>query len=170
MGDDGTTQLYGGQVVSKTDSRIEVCGTLDEASAVLGLARSFGLDPWSDEVAESIQRDLLRLGAEVACPKAEQRRRSLTVLAASDVECLERAIDQAEERLDKLSAFVLSGGSKFGGSTAASALHVVRTVVRRAERRLVALSAVEGVRGELLAYINRASDLLFMLGRIAEDS
>ncbi len=161
-GDDGTTSLYGGRRVSKADARVEAYGTLDEANSAVGLARSFGLDRVSDGVLEALQRDLFTIGAEVASGRNAASKLGMALVDASDVARLEAAIDQAEEHLEPLTSFILPGGT-----AAASALHVARTVVRRAERCLVALNNDEDVRREVIEYVNRASDLFFVLARRA---
>jgi cob(I)alamin adenosyltransferase len=161
-GDDGTTSLYGGRRVSKADGRVEAYGTVDEANSVLGMARASNLDPWSDGVVEAMQRDLFTLGAEVASGRNASSKLSMPLIGAGDVARLEAAIDTAEEQLAPLTSFILPGGSP-----AASALHLGRTVMRRAERSLVALAGSEEVRREVIEYVNRASDLLFVLARRA---
>lgn len=161
-GDDGTTSLYGGRRVSKADGRVEAYGTVDEANSVLGMARALNLDPWSDGVVEAMQRDLFTLGAEVASGRNAASKLSMPLIGAADVARLEAAIDAAEEQLAPLTSFILPGGSP-----AASTLHLGRTVMRRAERSLVALAGSEEVRREVIEYVNRASDLLFVLARRA---
>jgi len=161
-GDDGTTGLYGGRRVSKADARVDAYGTLDEANSALGLARSFGLDPESDTVLESVQRDLFTLGAEVASGRNAASKLNMPLIGEDSIKRLEAAIDHAEESLEPLTSFILPGGS-----LGASALHQARTVIRRAERSLVALAASEQVRTEVLEYVNRVSDLFFVLARRA---
>jgi len=146
--------------VSKADVLVEVCGTLDEANSWLGLVRSLPLDAWSDDVLQSLQHGLLSLGAEVACGGAAAITRGVVTIEPSHVAHLEAAIVHAEQDLAPLSSLLLPGGSP-----TASALHVARAVMRRAERRLVGLAEVTEVRRELVAYVNRASDLLFVLAR-----
>ena len=163
VGDNGST-TFAGKHVPKSADCLELCGTIDEASSMLGLARSLGLDPWSNDVVQSMQHALWTLSAELACQGFRKgcgtSERSSPTLTHDDVLALEDAIDHAESDIKPLTSFVLPGGVQ-----AAAALHVARAVVRRAERRLVALSSVETVRGEVLAYANRASDLLFVLAR-----
>jgi len=161
-GDDGTTSLYGGRRVSKADARVEAYGTLDEANSALGLARSLGLDEQSDGVVEAVQRDLFTLGAEVASGRNAAKKLAMPLVGEAEVASIEAAIDQAELELAPLTAFILPGGS-----SGASALHLARTVIRRAERCLVALAAHEEVRKEVLEYVNRLSDLFFVLARKA---
>ncbi|HEX2044084.1 MAG TPA: cob(I)yrinic acid a,c-diamide adenosyltransferase [Gaiellaceae bacterium] len=159
-GDAGETSLGDGSRVSKSDPRIEAYGTVDELNSALGLALAGGLpgefQPWLEE----IQNDLFDLGADLSVPLAGARER-LRVTAAQ-VERLERLCDRVNERLDPLKSFVLPGGGE-----AAARLHVARTVCRRAEREAVALAEAADVNPAALAYLNRLSDLLFILARAA---
>jgi cob(I)alamin adenosyltransferase len=158
-GDGGSTTLFDGTRIAKSDPRVEAYGEVDEANAALGAARSEGLDPDIDAVLDRVQRDLFALGSRLADP-AERIADRVTkiLLGPDDVARLEGWIDTYEAELPPLRSFVLPGGTR-----AASALHLARTVCRRAERRMVALVAVEV---EFLAYMNRLSDLLFVLTRV----
>jgi cob(I)alamin adenosyltransferase len=160
-GDDGTTGLFGGARVRKASQRVEAYGTVDEANATIGLARASGLEPFTDRVLTEVQSDLFTLGAELACVPGKESNLSLRLLDASDSERLERAIDEAEASLPPLTSFVLPGGS-----TQAASLHLARTVCRRAERAVLALDD-RPARSELIVYLNRLSDLLFVLARKA---
>jgi len=157
-GDTGTTSLFGGTRIAKSDPRVDAYGEVDEANAVLGAARAAGLDHDLDEMIVQVQRDLFALGSRLADP-AEQigSRVEKASLGAADVARIEGWIDALESALPPLRRFVLPGGSSAG-----AALHLARTVFRRAERRMVALGVVEPV---LLAYANRLSDFLFVLAR-----
>jgi cob(I)alamin adenosyltransferase len=159
-GDTGTTNLVDGTRIAKSDPRVDACGEVDEASAVLGLARASSLDRDLDDMLLQIQRDLLALGSRLADP-AEQvaGRVEKATLGQQDVARIEGWIDHLEEELTPLSRFILQGGS-----TAGATLHLARTVFRRAERRMVALGVLEPT---LLAYANRLSDLLFVMARVA---
>lgn len=162
-GDRGDTGLYGGGRVPKNDPRIEAIGAVDELNALLGvvrmeLARSRPNSAEVEALLGQIQHQLFDLGAELATPNPEALGTSL--LSQTDVLALESAIDCFEARLEPLKSFILPGGSP-----ASSQAHVARSVCRRAERRLVALSTSENVRGELLQYLNRLGDLLFVLAR-----
>lgn len=159
-GDDGTTGLFGGGRVSKGDPIVEAYGTVDELNAAVGMARATGLDPLSEEVLKQVQSDLFTLGAEVACVPGEEHRLKMKLIEAEDGHRLERAIDEAEKDLPPLKNFVLPGGSP-----QAAALHMARTVARRAERVLIRVACDE--RPEVLIYVNRLSDLLFVLARRA---
>jgi cob(I)alamin adenosyltransferase len=159
-GDAGETSLFDGTRVRKDDARVEAYGDVDELNAWIGLARAVDSNRSLDPVLHEIQRDIFALGAQLADP-ADRIASRLTraALTDADVSRLETLIDQLEAELPPLRRFILAGGTP-----AASALHVARTVCRRAERRIVALEpAVEPV---LLRYVNRLSDLLFVLARI----
>lgn len=159
-GDDGTTGLLGPGRLSKDALRIEAYGTVDELNACLGIARSAGLEPEHDKLIARIQDELFALGAALADPDPSGRFHN--AIAEKHVEALERAIDGLESRLAPLTQFLLPGGTR-----AASHLHLARTVCRRAERRLVTLIRADGeaVAKENLLYLNRLSDLLFVLSR-----
>lgn len=161
-GDAGETGLFGGPRVSKDDARIEAYGDVDELNAVLGWTRSCELPEPIDEILAGVQNDLFALGAELATPEPSKHGTSL--IDDARIAVLEAAIDQCEESLFPLQQFILPGGTP-----AAAALHLARTVCRRAERRIVALarSAGASVSSPVLAYVNRLSDLLFVLARSA---
>jgi len=156
-GDAGETGLFGGDRVKKNDPRVEAYGTVDELNAALGCARSLGLDAVLDAVVERIQAELFTLGAELACVPSHVARLKMPLLASSHVTRLEGDIDSSEASLPPLSTFILPTGSQSG-----AALHLARTVCRRAERRTLDL---DGVRREIVIYLNRLSDLLFVLAR-----
>ena len=158
-GDGGETSLYGGLRVGKDDARISAIGSVDEANSAVGLARSFCLDRHVDIVLARIQSDLFVLGADLAAPL--ENKNALRT-GAEMVKTLEGSIDKADAYLPPLKTFILPAGSKLS-----SALHFVRSVVRRAERETVALSKVEDVNPHAIGYLNRLSDLLFVLARKA---
>ena len=165
-GDEGDTGLFGGPRVPKDDARVEAYGAVDELNAVLGVAAA-GLDreasPDLAEMLHEIQSTLFDLGGELATPDARERAASgkLTpLLAEGSSERLEGWIDTLEQELEPLTQFILPGGAPV-----AAALHHARTVCRRAERRAVSLAALEEVAGELLVYLNRLSDFLFVAAR-----
>jgi len=160
-GDDGTTGLFGGGRVKKASARVEAYGTVDELNATLGLARASKLDPDSEEVLASAQVDLFTLGAELACVPGKEAKLNMPLLSAADAERLEEAIDRAEAFVPPLKFFVLPGGSP-----QAAALHLARTVCRRAERAVLAIDDA-APRAEIVVYLNRLSDLLFVLARRA---
>lgn len=160
QGDGGTTALGDGTRVPKTSPRVEAMGAADELNAVLGL-----LAPHAGRahaaLIRSVQNDLFDLGADLCVPPSDraQARRALRV-SAGQVARLERAIDRINAALKPLNSFVLPGGT-----TGAAWAHLARTVCRRAERRLAALAAREPVSPQAGAYLNRLSDLLFVLAR-----
>jgi cob(I)alamin adenosyltransferase len=160
-GDAGETSLGDGARVPKTDLRIEAYGTVDELNSFVGLALAGHLPdefrPW----LERVQNDLFDLGADLSVPLEDDRRERLRV-TTEQVERLEELCDLVNERLEPLKSFVLPGGTE-----AAAQLHVARAVCRRAERLAVALAAEHGVNPAALAYLNRLSDLLFILARAA---
>jgi cob(I)alamin adenosyltransferase len=163
-GDTGTTGLFGGGRVGKDHPRVEAYGDVDELNAALGLARAVEVMPRIDEVLVPIQRDLFAIGALLATPNREKMRQHLEKARVDDerVAQLERAIDDADRELEPLRAFVLPGGTP-----KAAALHVARTVCRRAERRVVRLQTDEDLPPVVVVYLNRLSDLLFTLARLA---
>ena len=163
-GDTGDTGLFGGGRVGKDDVRVEAYGEVDELNAVLGLARSIEMMPRIDEVLVPVQRDLFSLGALLATPELEKMRQHLDKARIDEerIAQLERAIDAGEAELEQLRAFILPGGTP-----KAAALHVARTVCRRAERRVVALGRVVELPELVVIYLNRLSDLLFVLARVA---
>lgn len=163
-GDSGATGLFGGGRVEKDHPRVEAYGEVDELNAALGLARSIELMPRIDEVLVPIQRDLFAIGALLATPDHEKMREQLAKARIDEERIgeLERAIDAAEAELDPLTSFILPGGTP-----KAAALHVARTVCRRAERRVVRLAQSIELPTLTVIYLNRLSDLLFTLARLA---
>jgi cob(I)alamin adenosyltransferase len=160
-GDDGTTGLFGGARVKKTALRVEAYGTVDELNAVIGVARAAGLEPASDAVLLQVQADLFTLGAELATEPGKEGKLTMHLIDGGDAERLERAIDAAEVGVPPMKFFVLPGGSP-----QAAALHLARTVCRRAERVVLGLET-DAPRRDLVVYLNRLSDLLFVLARRA---
>jgi len=161
-GDTGDTGLFGGPRVRKDHARIEAYGTIDELNAVLGMVRSQELPPELSTLLETFQNDLFTLGAELATPDPGQH--EMPRVAENDVARLEKQIDHFEALLPPLKQFILPSGSSAG-----TMLHVARAVCRRAERRVVTLqeTATETVSTTILVYLNRLSDLLFVLARFA---
>jgi cob(I)alamin adenosyltransferase len=159
-GDAGETSLFDGTRVGKHDPRVDAYGEVDETNAWLGLARASNLDTDLGDHVARIQRDLFALGAQLADPADRIADRvTKTIVGDADVERLEQTIDRLENEVPPLRRFILAGGTP-----AAAALHVARTVCRRAERRMVALQPpVDGV---LIRYVNRLSDLLFVMARV----
>jgi cob(I)alamin adenosyltransferase len=165
-GDDGTTALGSGERVAKYDLRVEAYGTVDETNAVIGLARTHTgtADPDLDAMLARIQNDLFDLGADLCVPDAPKDGHECLRVSDSQVTRLESEIDELNGALEPLRSFVLPGGTP-----AASALHLARTVSRRAERLVVALASRpdEPVSEQALRYINRLSDFLFVAARHA---
>lgn len=167
-GDNGTTALVTGPRRVKHDLRIEAYGTIDETNSVIGIARlhTAGMDPL-DGMLERIQNDLFDLGADLATPETGEKPEwePLRIVAAQ-VRRVEEDIDALNTSLTPLTSFVLPGGSP-----AAAHLHLARTVARRAERIIVALSRIddEMVAPEVIQYVNRLSDFLFVAARVAND-
>jgi cob(I)alamin adenosyltransferase len=163
-GDAGDTGLFGGRRVPKHHPRVSAYGAVDELNAVLGVALAAGPPAGIGPAVEMLQHYLFDLGSELATPPgtAAAAAAHASHVTAAWVERLEREIDRFEEALPPLRVFILPGGTP-----AAAALHHARTVARRAEREIVALAAHEPVNPELLKFINRASDLLFVLARAA---
>ncbi|HEY8041392.1 MAG TPA: cob(I)yrinic acid a,c-diamide adenosyltransferase [Polyangiaceae bacterium] len=159
-GDDGTTGLFGGGRVPKASKRVEAYGTVDETNAAIGVARATRLDPAIDAVLEHVQVDLFTLGAELACVPGKEAKLGMTLLGPPDIARLEQAIDETDAACPPLKSFVLPGGSP-----QAAALHVARTVCRRAERAVLVVD--EAPRNDVLVYLNRLSDLLFAMARRA---
>jgi cob(I)alamin adenosyltransferase len=160
-GDTGETSLFSGERARKDNPLVDAYGEVDELNAWLGLARASPLDPALDAELVQIQRDLFALGAQLADPADKLAPRVTKAIVGDDqIVRLEGSIDRFEEELSPLRRFILAGGTPAG-----AALHVARTVCRRAERRMVALDPpVDPV---LLRYVNRLSDLLFVLARVA---
>jgi cob(I)alamin adenosyltransferase len=163
-GDEGDTGLFGGGRVTKDHPRVEAYGDIDELNAAIGMARSVEMMPRIDEVLAPLQRDLFAIGALLATPDREKMAEQLAKARIDDerIGQLERAIDEGEAELEPLRAFILPGGTPN-----AAALHVARTVCRRAERRVVALMRDTELPQLVCIYLNRLSDLLFVLARVA---
>ncbi|MBL8576309.1 MAG: cob(I)yrinic acid a,c-diamide adenosyltransferase [Mesorhizobium sp.] len=169
-GDDGTTGLGSGERRLKSDLRVEAYGTVDEANSCIGLARLHTAQshPGLDAMLGRIQNDLFDLGADLSTPDTGKKLNyePLRIIAAQ-TDRVEADIDALNKDLQPLRSFVLPGGSP-----ASAALHLARTVARRAERAMVALAQVKGehVNPEGVRYINRVSDLLFVAGRVVNDN
>ena len=164
-GDTGETSLMGGRRVPKDNPRVAAYGDVDETNACIGLARATPPGALADDLLGAIQRDLFAIGGTLASPapgKLKKAQRAKVAVAPERIAALEHAIDEAEQELPALKAFVLPGGTP-----KAAALHLARTVCRRAERSVVHLARTEEVGGEVVVYLNRLSDLLFTLARLA---
>ncbi len=163
-GDEGDTGLFGGGRVGKDHPRVEAYGDIDELNAFIGQARSIDMMPRIDEVLAPIQRDLFAIGALLATPDLVKMREQLDKAQISDerIAQLERCIDDGEAELEPLTAFIMPGGTP-----KACALHVARTVCRRAERAVIRLQRDVELPQVVVVYLNRLSDLLFVLARVA---
>ena len=164
-GDKGETALYGGTRVSKASARVESYGTIDELNSFIGFAKTEITVEKVLNQLKKIQFDLFTVGSESATPTdkltlANGKSRLSLVISETEIEELENWMDDFEEELQPLQYFILPGGGK-----AATSLHICRTVCRRAERSLVFLNETEAVRPELIKYLNRLSDYLFVLTR-----
>ncbi|MGI9455627.1 MAG: cob(I)yrinic acid a,c-diamide adenosyltransferase [Aeoliella sp.] len=162
-GDEGQTSLYGGQRVAKDHVRIEACGVVDELNAELGVVRAeiaamkqFPED--IDALVVRVQNELFDIGAEIATPQPAEKGTAL--IGSTHIGALEQAIDHWQEALPPLKAFILPGGS-----AASAQLHVARAICRRGERLLVTVARESELRREPIVYLNRLSDLLFVLAR-----
>jgi cob(I)alamin adenosyltransferase len=161
-GDAGETGLFGGPRVRKSDPRVEAYGDVDELNAEIGVVRALVEDPEIDRELALVLAELFCAGAELATPHGARARSAIPPVDPSWTARLEKAIDAWEAELPRLAHFVLPGGTR-----TAAALHVARTVCRRAERRVVLLAAEAAVEPALLAYLNRLSDFLFVAARLA---
>ena len=163
-GDRGDTGLFGGGRVAKNHPRVEAYGDVDELNAMLGFVRAAEPMPRVDEVLVPIQRDLFAIGALLATPDRDKMRQHLEKARVDEarIKELEHAIDDGDTELEPLRAFIVPGGT-----LKAASLHVARTVCRRAERRVVELSQDTEIPEVVVIYLNRLSDLLFTLARVA---
>ena len=155
-GDKGTTSLVGGTRVPKTHIRLEAYGTVDELNSNLGLLITYLPNGKDKDFLQQVQDRLFAVGSHLATDREKMELKEASIIGPEQVEMVEREID----RLDTLSAFILPGGSR-----GAAVCHVCRTVCRRAERRILALAEQVEIASELLAYVNRLSDYLFVLSR-----
>lgn len=169
-GDSGETSLFGGKRLSKDDLRIEAYGTVDELNSAIGITRAFIADRGQaggrefeliDRILKEVQGQLFVLGADLAT-SPEVKSTALRRISPEDYAFLERSIDETDARLQELKSFILPGGSK-----EAAFLHHARTVCRRAERRVISLKKRDQTSEETVIYLNRLSDLLFVLARYA---
>lgn len=158
-GDKGDTSLFGGTRVSKSSARIEAYGTVDELNSIVGLAASYGLSEKGTQWIKKIQEDLLVLGADLATPPSYKKPR-IDRIDEKAIQFLEETIDAAEEELPQLKNFILPGGAPQG-----AALHLARTVCRRAERAAVQCAKEEEISDLTIKYLNRLSDFLFVWAR-----
>ena len=163
-GDQGTTALFGGGRVPKDDQRVDAYGDVDELNAAIGLVRSIEVMPRIDAVLVPLQRDLFAIGAILATPDLVKMQEQLAKASIDSqrIHELEIAIDECDDELEPLKSFILPGGTP-----KSAALHVARTICRRAERRVVHLQHEIEIPPLVIIYLNRLSDLLFSLARVA---
>jgi cob(I)alamin adenosyltransferase len=161
-GDAGETGLFGGGRVPKDDARVDAYGEVDELNAAVGLARGAGLDRELDAVAQQIQDQLFTVGSVLATPRGTKAAKAIPRVEPRWVADMEAAIDKFDREIPPLRSFILPGGS-----APAAALHLARTICRRAERRVVTLARNGVVDQPLVTYLNRLSDLLFTMARVS---
>lgn len=159
-GDRGDTGLFGGERVSKASTRVCAYGDVDELNSTIGVVRLDPIDEATDDLLRAIQSELFNLGAELSAKPGKDT--GVPRVDDAEIELLEQAIDRTEKELSPLKTFVLPGGC-----AAAARFHVARTVCRRAERTVVGLASEIEVRPSIIRYLNRLSDLLFVLARLA---
>lgn len=159
-GDDGTTALGSGQRVPKDAARVTACGTVDELNSAIGAALAHGLSPRSADVLPVIQNELFHLGSDLAFVEADKLKHGLPQIEERHIDQLEQWIDEFNEGVGPLENFILPGGS-----IGAAHLHVARAICRRAERAVVTLAREEPIGAWAAAYLNRLSDLLFVIAR-----
>jgi cob(I)alamin adenosyltransferase len=157
-GDQGQTSLFGGTKVMKNEARIEAYGTVDELNSVIGVVLTHPLTEVGKKILQDIQHQLFILGADLATQQTKKTK--IERIGNSEIEQIENWIDQLDEKLEPLMNFILPGGTHAGSS-----LHMARTVCRRAERKTVTLKQKEPISDECIIYLNRLSDLLFMMAR-----
>lgn len=159
-GDDGTTGLVGGTRVKKFDARLEAYGTIDELNAAVGVIRSYDIPDTISSVLIEIQNRLFNIGSRLASDKKGDKITEKLSITEAHIAFLEKAIDEMDKDLPKLRQFILPGGD-----LASAYCHVARTVCRRAERRILAFADSGTIQPEIVKYINRLSDFLFVLAR-----
>ena len=159
-GDKGTTSLVGGTRVPKTHIRLEAYGTVDELNSNLGLLITYLLDGKDKDFLQQVQDRLFAVGSHLATDREKMELNEASIISSEQVEMVEREIDRLDTLLPPLSAFILPGGSR-----GAALCHVCRSVCRRSERRILASAEQVEIASELLAYVNRLSDYLFVLSR-----
>jgi cob(I)alamin adenosyltransferase len=159
-GDEGKTALFGGETVKKNHLRVEMYGTLDELNSLIGLLRNKNIDDDVDDILKNVQNELFTYGSEIATPEAAKRDQFTDHISEIHINALENAIDKLSEKIPALQKFILPGGSE-----AACYAHQARTVCRRAERMLISLANEIDIRGQLIIYLNRLSDLFFVIAR-----
>lgn len=161
FGDKGNTSLFGGEKVSKNNERVEAYGVIDELNSIIGLLDAKVDDPEIKPLLKKIQNELFVLSSEIATPDEAMRQKFNQTISEDHIRNMERTIDLFTEVVEPLRKFILPGGCE-----GAALAHVARTVCRRAERKLISLVNKHQINGLLLVYLNRLSDLLFVLARV----
>ena len=167
-GDKGETFLVGGLKVAKHSLRPDAFGEVDELNSIIGIVRTYickDKQSGLNDILEKIQNELFDLGADLATPENSKNSDKILRITSSQVKRLENEIDKFNKDLNELKSFVLPGGSKLS-----SWLHLARTSTRRAERKITKLASEEGINNEVIIYINRLSDLLFVMARYCNDN
>jgi len=159
-GDDGTTGLVGGTRVKKFDARLEAYGTVDEMNAAIGLLRTYNVSAETKALLVQIQNKLFNIGSRLASDDKGAEYTASLAITEANIKVLEDAIDAFENNLPALSHFILPGGD-----VASAQSHVIRTICRRAERRILEFAETNAVEPEIIKYVNRLSDLMFVLAR-----
>ena len=160
QGDDGTTSLGGGTRVKKNALRVEAFGTVDELNARIGVALAGGLDGETARILREVQNELFHLGADLCTPEKDKKNGGVPTIEQRHVDALEEVMDRLNADLGPLENFILPGGS-----LGAAQLQVSRAICRRAEREVVALSKEEEIGQFVIPYLNRLSDILFLMAR-----
>lgn len=160
FGDKGNTALFGGETVKKNHLRVEMYGSLDELNSLLGMLRNKNKDGGIDAILKNIQNELFSYSSEIATPDAGKRLSFIDQISQEHISFLENTIDDLSGKLPELKKFILPAGSEVSCYA-----HMARTVCRRAERLLINLADEADIRGELIVYLNRLSDLLFVIAR-----
>ena len=160
-GDKGDTSLIGGKRVSKASRRIEAYGNIDEANAILGVINAVIRDEEVRTLLANIQNELFTLGSDLADPSYPDNPYNIPRINEEMVKSIERMIDRYDEEIGEIRYFILPGGSKGG-----ALLHLARTIIRRAERNIIRLADEEKINPMIIEYVNRLSDLLFILARV----
>lgn len=160
FGDEGNTALFGGQVVKKNNIRIEIYGIMDELNSIIGLLRTKNKDQSIDNILQTIQEEIFVISSEIATPDEKRQKKLKNRISEQNYQNIEKIIDELSDKLDPLKNFILPGGSE-----SAAIAHLARTVCRRAERNLAELVFENLTRKEIIIYLNRLSDMFFVMAR-----